>query len=183
MASRGWENVKPSDLQKAMAGRTSTGHSVTTKPRRRAPDASAILTTGRFDITVPRELKSPNTWQGRHWRFKHHDSQDWEWHIWTAIARALHVKDLTGALLVQNAIPPKRRCEARRRVTVTRFVPSPRNFIQDDDNLRFSTKPLNDALKRLGLIRDDNRKWLDQPTPEQAVTDGDYSTRIQIEEV
>jgi Holliday junction resolvase RusA-like endonuclease len=120
-------------------------------------------------IDVPLELKSPNTWQGRHWRYKHRESQMWEEAIWTLCALVMK---------------PRRICEVKRRVTVTRFVPSARNFIRDDDNLRFATKPLNDALKRLGLIKNDSRNWLEQPMPEQVVSVvKGYGTRLVIEDI
>lgn len=132
-------------------------------------------------ITVPRELKSPNRWNGRHWRYKHRETQEWEQAVWVWIAKAAGAKTLQQVLVSMNAIGPKRVCDEKRVVTVTRLVPSSRNFIRDDDNLRFATKPLNDALKRLGLIRDDNRKWLEQPMPLQEVSKtGGWATVIQI---
>jgi hypothetical protein len=68
------------------------------------------------------------------------------------------------------------------RVEVERHVPSARNFIRDDDNLRFSVKPLLDALKRQGYIKNDSRKWLEQPTPTQHVSaDGKDWTVVRIE--
>ncbi len=133
-------------------------------------------------VTVPRQLKSPNAWNGRHWRYKHRESQEWEKAVWTEIALQGHAQTLRDVLLAMNA--DKRVCEGRRKVTVVRQVPSARNFIKDDDNLRFATKPLNDALKRLGLIHDDSRKWLEQACPTQEVSsDGQYHTRIEIEAV
>lgn len=135
-------------------------------------------------LHLRRELKSPNTWNGRHWRFKHRESQEWEQFVWVALAKMARAKDVIGVLTVMNALPPRRVCAEKRRVTITRQVPSSRNFIRDDDNLRFAVKPLNDALKRLGLIHDDNRKWLEQPMPVQEVspTKG-WATVVQIEAV
>ncbi len=136
-----------------------------------------------IDLTIPRELKSPNRWNGAHWRVKHRESQDWERDIFYEIASQQRVKGILGALLVLGAFPWQS-CQEKRIVTMTRFVPSKRNFIKDDDNLRFATKPVNDALKRLQLIREDSRKWLEQATPTQEVsTDGKYYTRIQIQAV
>lgn len=133
-------------------------------------------------IEIHRELKSPNKWNGRHWRYKHRETQEWEQAVWVWIAKAAGARTVCEVLVCMNALGPKRVCDEKRLVTVTRFVPSVRNFIKDDDNLRFSTKPLNDALKRLGLIRDDNRKWLEQPMPTQEVsTTGGWATRIRIE--
>lgn len=134
-------------------------------------------------VTVPRQLKSPNAWNGRHWRYKHRETQEWEKAVFYEIARQRGVKGVLGALLVLGAFPWQA-CMERRGVQITRVVPSARNFIRDDDNLRFATKPLNDALKRLKLIREDSRKWLVQDAPTQEVsTDGQYYTRITIREV
>lgn len=136
-------------------------------------------------LEIPRELKSPNRWNGRHWRYKHRESQDWERAVWVEIAQRSGAKSVVQVLQCMNAIPAVRvGVQTKQRVAVTRIVPSSRNFIRDDDNLRFSVKPLLDALKRLGLIRDDSRKWIDLPTPEQRVsTKGQWRTVIEIEPV
>jgi Holliday junction resolvase RusA-like endonuclease len=132
-------------------------------------------------LRIPRELKSPNTWNGRHWRYKHRETQEWEQFIWVTLAKQARSSSVLAVLTVMNALPPKRVCSEKRKVTVTRLVPSARNFIRDDDNLRFSVKPLLDALKRLGLIRDDNRKWIDLPMPVQAVSESkNWVTVIEI---
>lgn len=137
-----------------------------------------------IDLTVERELKSPNRWQGRHWRYKHRESQDWQMAIAFEMLTQEAQRSVWALLYASNDMKPRRVCVERRRVTVARLVPSRRNFIRDDDNLRFATKPLNDALKRLGLIHDDSRKWLEQVIPTQEVsTDGKYYTRITIEPV
>lgn len=134
-------------------------------------------------LEIPRELKTPNRWNGRHWRYKHRESQEWEQAVWVEIARRTGARDMYQVLACMGALP-KRVCQEKRRVTVTRVCPSGRNFIRDDDNLKFACKPLNDALKRLGLIYQDSRKWLEQPTPGQEVSpDGKWRTVIDIEPV
>jgi hypothetical protein len=122
-------------------------------------------------LKMPRRLESPNTWNGRHWSVKHQISQEWEAHlVWASWTQA-------GDYRRMALDAPK-----RRRVTVERQVPSGRNFIRDDDNLVFSTKPLRDALVRQGLIHDDSRKWLEHPTPTQSVSaDGNDYTIVVIE--
>ena len=133
-------------------------------------------------LEIPRVLDSPNIWQGRHWRVKHRLSQDWE----DAIGRAFYVqiagapRDLLTAL--GCAVGPKTWegiIVGRMRLRVERHVPSRRQFIRDDDNLRFAVKPLLDALKRQGYIRDDSRKWLTHDTPTQHV--GPAMTVIELE--
>ncbi len=140
----------------------------------------------RIVLRIPRELPSPNTWNGRHWRYKHQLSQTWEQELlYASFEMAAGVTGHAGsgafsalAVLAQA----KRSGPSRKRVSVTREVPSARHYIRDDDNLRFSVKPLLDALKRLGYIRNDSRKWLELPTPEQQVSaDGHYWTDIIIE--
>ena len=128
---------------------------------------------------VARRLLSPNTWQGCHWRQKHRETTAWE----KALRGALSLSSDARAVWTQLAAVqqlPRARWE-RRRVFVTRMIPSGRFFIKDEDNLRFSTKPLNDALKRLGLICQDSHAWLEQPTPTQMVSpDGMDWTLITV---
>lgn len=135
---------------------------------------------------MPRRLESPNTWNGRHWRVKHRISQQWEHAIGAAMCDLFMAK--AGGIDFPNALAafmgPKKylNYEApKQRVDVERHVPSARNFIRDDDNLRFSVKPLLDALKRQGYIRNDSRKWLVHPTPTQRVSlDGKDWTVVRI---
>lgn len=138
---------------------------------------------GMLTLRIPRELKSPNKWQGRHWRYKHQETKTWEMEIAVQTLRPEFRRNIWAILEATNSMPAVRRtCQERRRVTVTRIVPSFRNFIRDDDNLRFSVKPLNDALKRLGLIKNDSRKWLVQPQVQQEVSpEGEWATVITIE--
>lgn len=151
-------------------------------------------------LRIPRRLESPNTWNGRHWRVKHRISQDWEKAVGTALIDATLVEvqrrdpkyrlSLTDALTV--SLGPRGVAKVNKqpwtpfrcRVIVERHVPSMRNFIRDDDNLRFSVKPLLDALKRQGYIHNDSRKWLEHPTPTQHVSaDGMDWTVLRIEAV
>lgn len=131
-------------------------------------------------LEIPRELKSPNRWQGRHWRYKHRETHEWEQAVWCAMLQQrpdmLRVPPIKALAMIFRG-EPVFGCREERRVVVTRECPSRRNFVKDEDNLRFSVKPLNDALKRLGLIRDDSRKWLEQPMPTQEVSaDGRWRT-------
>ena len=141
----------------------------------------------KLEFRIPRRLESPNTWNGRHWRVKHRISQEWEKGIadayldrlaaggrrigfWEALGAHMGPKKWEGIIV------------GKMRVEVERHVPSSRNFIRDDDNLRFAVKPLLDALKRQGYIKNDSRKWLEHPTPTQHVSeDGKDYTVIRIE--
>lgn len=131
-------------------------------------------------LRIPRELRSPNAWLWGHWRKKQRERQQWEQDIAVAL---LTTKGQGSVLRVAThaVLSTPRTCDVRRRVVVTRVVPSSRRFIRDEDNLRFSVKPVNDALKRLGLIKDDNAKWLEQPMPTQQVGPA-METIIEIED-
>jgi hypothetical protein len=126
---------------------------------------------------MPRRLESPNIWNGRHWRVKHRISQEWQREIGNAMFRNLGCQE---ALMC--SIGPRRLgiVVGKMRVTVERHVPSGRNFIRDDDNLRFCVKPLLDALKRQGYIKNDSRKWLDHPTPTQHVSADGHDWTVVI---
>ena len=137
-----------------------------------------------LELKIPRRLESPNTWNGRHWRVKHRISQEWEQAISAALLdniAATGVKIGLRTVLLAMQGPKVFGTPKRNKVMVERHVPSARNFIRDDDNLRFSVKPLLDALKRQGYIKNDSRKWLDHPTPTQHVsTDGADWTVVRI---
>jgi len=146
-----------------------------------------VIDPTRLTLRIKRELVSPNRWNGRHWRVKHRISQDWEKDISGAVLDLYNVK--TGhkfnlMLALEAVTGPKKwhgHQAPKMRVSITRECPSARNFIRDDDNLRFSVKPVLDALKRQGYIRNDSRKWIDLPTPEQIVSDdGEHWTRIEL---
>lgn len=120
-------------------------------------------------IRIPRALVSPNKWNGMHWRKKHRLSQEWEKDIWASVLTS-------GLPKAAFLLVPKKR------VSVIREVPNVNHFIRDDDNLRFSVKPLLDALKRQGLIVDDSREHIELTMPEQKVSvDGQHWTEIRLE--
>lgn len=145
-----------------------------------------VIDPANITLRVQRELVSPNKWQGRHWTIKHRLSQDWEkalggglCDLYVAAGERLN---LVAAVTAMSGPTWATGYEAgRMNVSITREVPSGRNFIRDDDNLRFSVKPLLDTLKRLGYIRNDSRQWIELPTPEQRISpDGKYWTEIAI---
>lgn len=153
---------------------------VTPKSRYRPRSTRTGVIGGDEPLTLklPRVLDSPNTWNGRHWRVKHRLSQEWEKHVGGAVADLFVAKhggiDFPNALMAMcGPLKPVGHClygERKVRVSVERHVPSARNFIRDDDNLRFSVKPLLDALKRDGYIKNDSRKWIEHDTPTQHVS-------------
>lgn len=149
-----------------------------------------VIDPRRLSLRIQRELVSPNRWNGRHWRVKHRISQDWEHAIGGAMLDLWKVRTgqrIDFSLALQAVMGPREYQgyqAPKMRVAVTREVPSSRNFIRDDDNLRFCVKPLLDALKRSGYIRNDSRKWIELPMPEQEVSaDGQHWTRIELQAV
>lgn len=136
-------------------------------------------------LRIPRELVSPNKWNGRHWRVKHRISQEWEQEISLAMIERMNKRGKPSGMDIFGAFVGPRKWlgveVGRVRVEVTRETPGQRNFIRDDDNLRFCVKPLLDALRRQGYIRDDSRKWIELPTPEQKVSgDGKHWTVVSL---
>jgi len=113
---------------------------------------------------------------------RHGITKEWEQEIWVQVAQRTGAKGVVSVLACMNAIPElKRNVSERMRVEIERHVPSRRNFIQDDDNLAFCSKPVLDALKRQGYIKDDSRKWLDHPSPTQHVSaDGKDWTVVRV---
>lgn len=143
-----------------------------------------------LELVVPRRLASPNLNLWKHWSKKLLESNGWlaalhiaciqvpGWRAWL-VADVDMQPDARGLFR-----PVEIRRQERRRVTVVRQVKYRGHFIRDDDNLRFATKPLNDALKRIGLLYDDSREWLEQAMPTQEVSpDGQCRTIVRIERV
>lgn len=141
------------------------------------------LGEARWEFRIPRELKSPNKTLWAHWRLKQAERQAWEQELLLAIAVYGGITVAAGAQRLRSLsvfVAPG--VKERRRVVVTRLVPSSRNFIKDDDNLSYSLKHLCDAMKRVGLLYDDRREYLDAPRPTQAVSpDRVYTTVIEIQ--
>lgn len=154
-----------------------------------SPKSQGVIDPANLTLRIQRELASPNTWNGRHWRVKHRISQEWEGALGSALLdKFVAAGGKVGIVNALGAITGPRKWigyeAGRMRVRITREVPSGRNFIRDDDNLRFSVKPLLDALKRQGYIKNDSRKWIELPTPDQKISaDGNYWTEIALEPV
>lgn len=103
----------------------------------------------RWEFTLPIDLLSPNqaakgrgTTPGMRWRYTRHRD--------TAV-NAVNVMRM--ALRIPLA-------PGKRLVRITRIL-GPRQRAFDWDNCAASCKALIDALKLVGLIRDDNDRWLE----------------------
>lgn len=145
-----------------------------------------------LELVIPLKLKSANVHARRHWSYWHRETHMWQGWINIALCRVRAGKRwnlIDGVDMVRDKRghlqPRERRRQEVRRVTVTRTVTTASHLITDDDNLKFSLKPLLDALKRAGLIYDDSRDWLEQPSlPEQRVDKTiEPTTIIRLERV
>lgn len=136
----------------------------------------AFVRTGedRVEWWIAKRLDSPNEHRGGHWRTRHRETKAWERMLASALGAPIAVQGWSLIVGEHRTPTGKRRPtyrQERRRLEIEIHVPSRRNFIRDDDNLAFSRKPITDALKRLGLLCDDSRAWLDAPLPAQRVSD------------
>ena len=91
-----------------------------------------------YTIIIPRQIESGNVFAYGHWRTRIRDRDSWE-SFFTILAR--HVPKATG----------------RRAVTITAY----RKRRVDEDNLSSGFKHGRDAMVRLGLLTDDNKKGCD----------------------
>lgn len=139
-------------------------------------EALVTVLDGVLEFRIAAPLKSPNDTRGGHWSIRHAETKRWQRLIVSAFGHAWQHEWLL------TAVGTLVRTQERRRVTVICQRPSRRNFCKDDDNRRYLAKPVNDALKRIGLLYDDSRRWLEQPMPEEQVSeDGADWTVIRIE--
>lgn len=72
-------------------------------------------------------------------------------------------------------------CQAKEKVKLTIFRYGSR--LLDNDNLIGGCKPLIDALKEKGLIRDDSPGWIDLHILQTKVKRGEEETIVTIEEI
>lgn len=146
-----------------------------------------MLTDTVLELVLPLKLQSPNKLRGFHWHTRHRETQVFQAAL--SIIGGVDLKTWSVVTGVEWRVdqrghqkPYEIRRKERRRVTVIRQVATRRQFIRDDENLHFAVKPLNDALKRLGLLYDDSRTWLEQPPVEQQVSpDGQARTIVRLE--
>jgi hypothetical protein len=136
-------------------------------------------------LRIQRQLRGVNQWSGAHYASKtgrHAESKMWQASIANAVTLSLGVRVSLVLLSPASGLPTAvGACTTRRRVSVQRLTPSARRFLRDDDNLVGAEKPLYDALKRLGLLKDDSTKWVDRVRLPQAVSpDGTFWTIIEI---
>jgi len=163
--------------------------SVRSLPRAKKPPAEGYvrqLGDGHWEIRIKRELPSANKTLWAHWRVKQRERAEWERALNAAAAAYAGVTTTAGLAWLKKQlslfVPPGEK--VRRRVVVTRLVPSKRRFCRDDINLDFAHKHLVDAMKQIGMITEDSRKWLDCPRPTEAVSpDGEAWTIVELQTI
>ncbi len=111
---------------------------------------------GAWVFAVGLKLETPNRFRA-HWSLQNSARAKWEKALQACIAQALGAAAWSSVL----ALGRRPACAQKMALQIVRFVPSSREFIRDDDNLAFSRKGSTDAMKRLGLLKDDRREWLD----------------------
>lgn len=138
----------------------------------RIAELAAVTPDGsRIEFRIQRRLCTPNDYLGMHWRSKLRERRAWQTHFLNALINSVGVREAQKHVGVNAGLPGARGgCLVRRRVELIRYAPTRNGFIRDDDNLRFAVKPINDALKNLGLIRDDRRQWIELAEPQQDVS-------------
>ena len=123
-------------------------------------DVTVDYATGAIGFLIPHKLEGTNAgmWGG-HWSKKHKATDQWE------VLLKIVMADYEGSNTITRHRPHYIRAlnlppvNGRRLITITRFTPSRRNFLKDDDNDAMAMKPIVDAIKRLGLIRADSKTW------------------------
>jgi Holliday junction resolvase RusA-like endonuclease len=126
----------------------------------------------RWIFRLPRALHSPNrfVWRTR-WALAA-ERQAWTRELETAMASFATVNAALGWTAAERqAYGQLRGAREKRAVRIWRLVPSARHFFRDIDNLDFCAKHLVDALVRTGLLRNDNRTWLERARTQEVVAD------------
>jgi hypothetical protein len=144
----------------------------------------AVERDGVLEIQIPFRLELPNQDRGHHWSKKHKLTRQWEQWIAVFAGGILAPWKLRGEERVvkteQGFKIRTKRQRQRRRVSITRIVSHRRYLSKDDDNRRYVSKPILDALNRLELLTDDRREWLEHPEPLEDIGAEDV-TIIRIE--
>ncbi|HVL65765.1 MAG TPA: hypothetical protein VM364_00755 [Vicinamibacterales bacterium] len=141
-----------------------------------------FVAPGSWIFRIPREVRSLNATMWGHWRNAQREREGWEHELAGAIAAYVVLRGLDGwrpgERVAQQQLVGRREY---RRVQVLRLIPSARHRL-DPGNRRACDKHLVDAMKRVGLITNDNAKWLEHGEPlEMVAPDGKFWTVIQLD--
>lgn len=115
-------------------------------------------------FVIAEKLTSPNKWKAS-WMLQQGQRKKWEGLMQGAILKALGVASWQWL----EQLNRKPDTTVKMTMQIVRLVASSREFIEDDDNLAFSRKQVTDAMKRLGLLKEDRREWLEALTIHQDV--------------
>ncbi len=111
---------------------------------------------GAWVFVIAAKLESPNRFRA-HWSLQNGSRAKWEKAMQVVVAQALGVAAWSSVLELGR----QPACTEKMTLQIVRLVPSSREFIRDDDNLAFSRKGSTDSMKRVGLLKDDRREWLE----------------------
>lgn len=138
---------------------------------------------GTWIFRLPCELRSLNATMWGHWRNQQRERVQFEHELAGAMAAFVALRDVEGWHAIERqAFDDLVGQRELRRVRVFRFVPHVRHLIRDDGNLRSCDKHVLDAMKRVGLIHDDRRTWLEHLPPDQFIApDRNFWTVIKLD--
>src|ERR1051325_3150494 len=122
----------------------------------RCAELAAVSPDGRrIEFRIQRELKNFNSGYGggnrnAHWSRKHAQRQMWQTAMSNALVTAVGMRRAQQMLVLDSGLFSAcgERCTVKRRIEITRLVPSRRRFIKDTfENLPWAAKELRDAVK------------------------------------
>jgi len=119
----------------------------------------------KISMTLPFLTKSNNKLLRMHYRhrMKLKEQYSWELFVWINQSETPH-KDMMA--------------EGKRKAHIISY----RQKLMDDDNFVGGLKPLIDVLVEFGLLKDDNKEWVEL-IPEQRVDSGNTRTEIILEDI
>ena len=120
-------------------------------------------------LTISSLPPSTNQLERMHWAVKKRMRSSFAWELVAALGE-------TDMRLPPLLIGPK---APKRRIAITIYRPR----LLDDDNCAGGLKPLLDAMRDLGLLRNDSPKWMDLVKPVQYVSKDNQRTEILIEDL
>lgn len=151
----------------------------------RPVERASVSPTGRIEFRIQRELRNDNARnRNPHWSNKNTKRLFWQRSLCNALVLSIGYPAACQLLVDDSGLAGARgtRVAERRRLEIVRLVPSKRNLIRDTfDNLPWSAKELRDAVKHLGLIRDDSDKWTDTSIEQGVSPDGTWWTWVAVD--
>lgn len=157
--------------------------------RVRLPETT--VTDAVLTLRLPHRLLSPNEWLWTHWRVKKRAKDAWAFRVELALSCAGQMRTVTcgnpSIAPIRFAVPVSDvelgwlAPTNRPTVTITRQVPSRRNFITDRENRYFAAKALVDCLVQAKLLTNDRESDIDLVVDQAVSTDGQDWTQVVID--